>query len=182
MARLREWDDIFRLMISLGQHKTSQSVLIKKLCRYKSNTATLKAFAEYDRAIKAQYILDYIDSETLRRHVQRTLNRGEAFHQLRRVIAETNGKKFRGSHHAELTLWNECARLISNCVIHYNAQILSELKESNEHEGRSENLEALKRISPVAWFHINFSGFYSFADSENSHDFSELARKVHLEA
>ncbi|WP_221897562.1 Tn3 family transposase [Bathymodiolus japonicus methanotrophic gill symbiont] len=38
------------------------------------------------------------------------LNRGEAFHQLRRVIAETNGKKFRGSHHAELTLWNECAR------------------------------------------------------------------------
>ncbi|TXL19416.1 hypothetical protein BMR03_15235, partial [Methylococcaceae bacterium HT2] len=57
------------------------------------------------------------------------LNRGEAFHQLRRVIAETNGKKFRGSHHAELTLWNECARLIANCVIHYNAQILSELKE-----------------------------------------------------
>jgi TnpA family transposase len=177
-----EWENICRLMISLGQHKTSQSVLIKKLCRYKSNTATLKALAEYDRAIKAQYILDYIDSETLRRHVQRALNRGEAFHQLRRVIAETNGKKFRGSHHAELTLWNECARLIANCVIHYNAQILSELKEFNEHDGISENLEALKRISPVAWFHINFSGFYSFADSENSHDFSALARNVHLEA
>ncbi len=178
----REWENICRLMTSLGQHKTSQSVLIKKLCRYKSNTATLKALAEYDRAIKAQYILDYIDSETLRRHVQRALNRGEAFHQLRRVIAETNGKKFRGSHHAELTLWNECARLIANCVIHYNAQILSELKEFNEHEGRSENLEALKRISPVAWFHINFSGFYSFAGSKNSHDFSALARTVHLEA
>lgn len=71
---------------------------------------------------------------------------------------------------------------IANCVIHYNAQILSELKECNEHEGRSENLEALKRISPVAWFYINFSGFYSFADSENSHDFAELARTVHLEA
>lgn len=176
-----EWENICRLMISLGQHKTSQSVLIKKLCRYKSNTATLKALAEYDRAIKAQYILDYIDSETLRRHVQRALNRGEAFHQLRRVIAETNGKKFRGSHHAELTLWNECARLIANCVIHYNAQILSELKEFNEHNGISENLEALTRISPVAWFHISFSGFYSFADSENSHDFSALARTVHLE-
>jgi len=178
----KEWENICRLMISLGQHKTSQSVLIKKLCRYKSNTATLKALAEYDRAIKAQYILEYIDSETLRRHVQRALNRGEAFHQLRRVIAETNGKKFRGSHHAELTLWNECARLIANCVIHYNAQILSELKEFNEHDGISENLESLKRISPVAWFHINFSGFYSFADSENSHDFSALARTVHLDA
>ena len=178
----KEWDNICRLMISLGQHKTSQSVLIKKLCRYKSNTATLKALAEYDRAIKAQYILDYIDSETLRRHVQRALNRGEAYHQLRRVIAETNGKKFRGSHHAELTLWNECARLIANCVIHYNAQILSELKDFNEQKGNIKNLEELKRISPVAWFHINFSGFYSLVDSEKTHDFSALARTVHLQA
>lgn len=175
-----EWDNICRLMISLGQHKTSQSVLIKKLCRYKSNTATLKALAEYDRAIKAQYVLDYIDNETLRRHIQRALNRGEAFHQLRRVIAETNGKKFRGSHHAELTLWNECARLIANCVIHYNAQVLSGIKEQNEEKGNEESLEALKRISPVAWFHINFSGFYSFADTDNTHDFDKLASSVHL--
>lgn len=29
----REWENICRLMISLGQHKTSQSVLIKKLWR-----------------------------------------------------------------------------------------------------------------------------------------------------
>lgn len=177
---IQEWDNICQLMISLGQHKTSQSVLIKKLCRYKSTTATLKAMAEYDRVIKAQYILDYTDNETLRHHVQRALNRGEAFHQLRRVIAETNGKKFRGSHHAELTLWNECARLIANCVIHYNAQILSELKEFNESKDEQNNLDALKRISPVAWYHINFSGFYSFADSENTHDFEELARTVHL--
>jgi hypothetical protein len=138
--------------------------------------------AEYDRAIKAQYILDYIDSETLRRHVQRALNRGEAFHQLRRVFAETNGKKFRGSHHAELTLWNECARLIANFVIHYNAQILSELKEFNEHKGNDDIIDALKRISPVAWYHINFSGFYSFAETEKTHDFGALARAVHIEA
>ena len=177
---IQEWDNICQLMISLGQHKTSQSVLIKKLCRYKSTTATLKAMAEYDRVIKAQYILDYTDNETLRHHVQRALNRGEAFHQLRRVIAETNGKKFRGSHHAELTLWNECARLIANCVIHYNAQILSELKEFNESKGEQNTLDALKRISPVAWYHINFSGFYSFADSEDIHDFEELARAIHL--
>ncbi len=62
---IQEWDNICQLMISLGQHKTSQSVLIKKLCRYKSTTATLKAMAEYDRVIKAQYILDYTDNETL---------------------------------------------------------------------------------------------------------------------
>lgn len=176
----QEWENICQLMISLGQHKTSQSTLIKKLCRYKSTTATLKALAEYDRVIKAQYILAYIDNETLRHHVQRALNRGEAFHQLRRVIAETNGKKFRGSHQAELNLWNECARLIANCVIHYNAQILSKLKEYNENQENKEHLEALKRISPVAWYHINFSGFYSFEENENMHDFGALAKNVYI--
>ncbi|WP_428354223.1 Tn3 family transposase [Methyloprofundus sp.] len=43
----REWEDICRLMISLGQHKTSQSVLIKKLCRYKSNTVHIRTHHEY---------------------------------------------------------------------------------------------------------------------------------------
>ena len=177
---IQEWENICHLMISLGHHKTSQSVLIKKLCRYKSNTATLKALAEYDRAIKAQYILDYIDNETLRRQVQIALNRGESYHFLRRVIAEINGKKFRGSHHAELSLWNECARLIANCVIYYNAKILSGIKKQHERQGNKEQLETLKRISPVAWYHINFSGFYSFVDTHQNYDFDELVKAVHL--
>lgn len=176
-----EWDNICHLMLSLGHHKTSQSTLVKKLNRYKSNTSTLKALSEYDRAVKAQYILDYTDSETLRRHVQTVLNRGEAFHSLRRVIAETNGKKFRGTHPAELNLWNECARLIANCVIHYNAQILSRIKGISEREKKHNNLEALKRISPVAWYHVNFSGIYSFEETGNNHSFDDLAKNVRLD-
>ena len=177
----REWDNICHLMLSLGHHKTSQSILVKKLNRYKSNTATLKALSEYDRVVKAQYVLDYTDSETLRRHVQTVLNRGEAFHSLRRVIAETNGKKFRGSHPAELNLWNECARLIANCVIHYNAQILSRIKDLSEKQSKHNNLEALKRISPVAWYHVNFSGIYSFAETGSNHSFEDLAKNVRLD-
>jgi TnpA family transposase len=47
----------------------------------------LKALTEYNRMLKAMYLLDYIDDASLRGYVQRALNRGEAYHQLRRAIA-----------------------------------------------------------------------------------------------
>lgn len=46
-------------------------------------------------------IVDYIDDANLRSYVQRALNRGEAYHQLRRAIVSGNGKRFRGSSDCE---------------------------------------------------------------------------------
>jgi TnpA family transposase len=39
-------------------------------------------------------LLDYIDSPVLRRNVQRALNGGEAYHQLRRSVAYAHGGRF----------------------------------------------------------------------------------------
>ena len=37
------------------------------------------------------------------------LNRGEAYHQLRRAVSSVNGDQFQGSSDEEIQLWNECA-------------------------------------------------------------------------
>mgnify|MGYP000105364373 CR=1 FL=1 len=77
--------------------------------------------------IKSMYLLDYIDDASLRNYVQRALNRGEAYHQLRRAIASVNGNFFRGGSDGEIDLWNECARLLTNAIIYFNSLILSKL-------------------------------------------------------
>jgi TnpA family transposase len=41
----------------------------------------MEALAEYNRMIKAQLLLCYIDDADLRHDVQPALNRGEAYHQ-----------------------------------------------------------------------------------------------------
>ena len=54
------------------------------------------------------------------------------------------------------------ARLIANAVVHYNGLLLSEiLKSLNNQQDRS-STQALERISPLAWQHINFYGRYRF--------------------
>jgi hypothetical protein len=40
---------------------------------------------EYDNILKSLYLLDYIDSLTLRQNMQRALNRGESYHKLHSI-------------------------------------------------------------------------------------------------
>ncbi|CAI3970926.1 Tn3 transposase DDE domain-containing protein (plasmid) [Alteromonas macleodii] len=90
------WQDVRRIVLSLQTKRTTQSMLVRKLSGYPSGHPILQALTEYNRLIKAQYLLDYIDNASLRQYVQRALNRGEAWHFLRRAIASVNGDQFRG--------------------------------------------------------------------------------------
>lgn len=91
------WDTIQRIAVSLTQRKTSQATLLRKLSGYKHNHPLLEALTEYNRLLKTQYLLNYIDDASLRYHVQRALNRGEAYYQLRRASSDVNGDRFRGN-------------------------------------------------------------------------------------
>lgn len=69
-----------------AEKTAAQSTIIRKLSNGKSRT--LAALHEYDRLIKSLYVLEYIDNKTLRHYVQQALNRGEAYHQLKRALPQ----------------------------------------------------------------------------------------------
>jgi hypothetical protein len=144
----------------LALKSTTQSIIIGKLSAYARKNKTKRALWEYDNMIKSLYFLDYIDSPPLRRNVQRTLNRGESYHKLRRAVSYANFGKLRFKTEQNQQIWGECSRLIANCIIYYNASILSNMLEYRDKQGK--NSDALKRISPVAWQHINLYGRYVF--------------------
>lgn len=144
---------------------TTQSIIVAKLSAYQRTNRTnrtKRALWEFDNLIRSLYLLDYIDSPALRRNVQRAVNRGDDFHQLRRAIAYAHGGRFRTRTHHEQEIWNECARLVANAVIYYNALILSEVLDELQKRGETVTIETLKRVSPIAWQHINCYGHYEF--------------------
>ena len=124
--------------------------------------------------IKAIFVLDYMDDESLRHYVHRALNRGEAYHQLQRTIEAVNGGKFRGSSDNEINIWNECARLISNSIIYFNSVILSKLLGHFERHNNQEMVALVKTLSPVAWTNVNLNGTYSFATNMGGLDIDDL--------
>jgi TnpA family transposase len=158
-----EWDNIQRIFASLLLKETTQSVIVRKLSSYDRHHKTLRALHEFDKILMSIYVLQFIDNPILRQCVRTALNRGESYHQLTGKISSVNGNKFRGTMELELQIANQCSRFVSNCITYYNTIILSKIYETQEKLGNTKALEFIKRLSPVAWRHINLSGRYEFS-------------------
>ncbi|MEL6472407.1 MAG: Tn3 family transposase, partial [Cyanobacteria bacterium J06623_4] len=157
-----EWENIQRILVSLALKTVTQSVIVGKLSSYARKNRTKRALWEYDNIIKSLYLLDYIDSLTLRQNVHRVLNRGENYHQLRRAISYANFGKLRFKTEYEQQIWGDCARLLTNCIIYYNTAILSDVLTTGDFSSDAARVAALSLVSPVAWQHINFHGRFEF--------------------
>lgn len=177
-AILEGWDYVQRIIVSLHQKNIQQSDLVAKLSRSSLSDRSLKALREYDRLLKAIYLLDYIDDSDLRRYIQTALNRGEAYHQLQRAFDQVGGRGFRGKSDAEIDMWYECSRLMANCMIHFNSVMLSFLLERYEREGKQSMAESMAHVSPVAWVHINLSGKYLFDHLKNTPDLHSMVQSL----
>jgi TnpA family transposase len=175
---VEEWENIQRIMVSLAVKETTQSIIVGKLSAYARKNKTRRALWEYDNILKSLYLLDYIDSLPLRQNVQRALNRGESYHQLRRAISHANFGKLRFKSELEQQLWSECGRLIANCILYYNAKILSGVLDYREQLGDVQGLDVLKHISPVAWQHVNLYGRYEFRKFSDSIDFDAIVQQL----
>jgi TnpA family transposase len=159
---ISEWENIERIILSLAYKATTQYIITGKLSSYLRKNKTKRAIWEYDNIIKSLYLLDYVDSPPLRQNVHQALNRGESYHQLRRAIAYANWGKLRYKSEYEQNIWNECSRLLTNCILYYNISILSNLLERKKIANKDYEMNDLKHISPIAWQHINFLGRYEF--------------------
>lgn len=174
---LAEEDNIRHILASLAKKVTSQSVIVGKLSSYARKNRTKKALWELDNLYRSLYLLNYVDSVRLRRNVQRALNRGESYHKLVRAVAYANGGRLRFRTDLEQQLWSECSRFLANCVIYYNACLLSELLAYAEREKDFELANRIRGISPVSWKHVNFFGEYTFRDIGEVIDLEQMVNR-----
>lgn len=173
-----DWDWIQRIMVSLALKTTTQSIITGKLSAYARKNKTRTALWEYDNIHRSLYLLRFIDEPPLRQNVQLALNRGESYNKLRKAVAFANFGKLRFKTEHEQQIWQECSRLITNCIIFYNATILSNLLEHRESIGDIEGAAQLRKVSLVAWQHINLHGRYEFTKPQDVIDMQAILREL----
>ena len=167
-----EEDNMQHIIASLLSGEANQSNIVRKLSSAGYASRTKQALWEMNAALMTQHLLTYIGDVGFRQAIQGGLCRGESYHQLRRAVERANGRNFRGTSDIQVATWNECARLLTNCVLYYNAFILNGAKEESDKQGDTERSQKLIRFSPATWGHINFRGRYIFL--ENNFDFDLL--------
>ncbi len=92
--------------------------------------------------------------------------------------AFANFGKLRFKTEHEQQIWQECSRLITNCIIYYNATILSNLLAHRTSIGDLEGVAQLKKISLVAWQHINSHGRYEFTKAQDVIDMQAILQEL----
>jgi hypothetical protein len=177
-----EWENIVKIMLSLGRRTVQQSTLVKKLCGYQQHNATMLALAEYNRVFKCLHLLDYANDKQLRQVIQESLNRGESVQGLKRALASLGGNEFRGSNPEEMAMWNSCANLLTNCIVYYNALIMSSYKSYCLGAGNEDQIKHLRLISPASWENITLNGYYDMSDNDEHWNFESDMKGLKLAA
>ena len=166
-----------RIAASIMSKTGSLSNIVKKLSAMTTNR-TIKAIAEYNNILRTIHVLKTINSLKYRQNIQIALNRGEAYHQLVGSVSYANGGKIIAKTEREQLIFKECARLVCNVIIYYNSQILSHFYLEKQQLKQDKQIEALKRISPIAWPHINLIGKYDFRKINIPLSFSRINELV----
>jgi TnpA family transposase len=171
-----EWNNILRIMLSLATKTTSQAIIVRKMSNHARKNKTKQALWELNNIFKSLHILQYIDDAGFRTNIQKALNRGEAFHRLKKAIFYVNGGKFRVKSQVEQLVWSECTRLISLCIIYYNSYTLSRIVEQKNKQ--QEDTEAVKKVSPIAWQHMDLYGKFQFGQPTSLAHMEEAIQKL----
>ncbi|MGI8382453.1 Tn3 family transposase [Priestia megaterium] len=155
------YEDVLRLAHSIREGTVSASLIMGKLGSYSRQNSLATTLREMGRIEKTIFILNYISDESLRRKIQRGLNKGEAMNGLARAIFFGKQGELR-----ERTIQHQLQRastlnIIINAISIWNTLHLTKAIEYQKQAG-SFNEELLHHMSPLGWEHINLLGEYHF--------------------
>lgn len=155
------YEDVLRLAHSIREGTVSASLIMGKLGSYSRQNSLATALREMGRIEKTIFILNYISDESLRRKIQRGLNKGEAMNGLARAIFFGKQGELR-----ERTMQHQLQRasalnIIINAISIWNTLHLTKAVEYQKQTGGF-NEDLLHHMSPLGWEHINLLGEYHF--------------------
>jgi hypothetical protein len=128
--------------------------------------------------LKTIHILKSIDSVEYRQNIQIALNRGESYHQLAGAVSYDNGGKITAKTEQDQIIFKECGKLVCNIIIYYNSLVLSKFYSEKIKLGQVQQINALKRISPIAWTNINLYGKYDFNKISANINFNKISNII----
>lgn len=172
--------DVLRLAYSIKKGLVSGSLIMSKLGSYARQNSLATALREMGRIEKTIFILEYIMDKSLRRRIQRGLNKGEAMDALARAIFFGKRGEMRERELQDQLQRASALNILINAICVWNTKYLQKAVEELRKQGDlDENL--LKHISPLRWQHINFLGEYSFDNVKNmpkSNEMRELNNRI----
>ena len=132
-----------------------------KLGSYARQNKLATALGEMGRIEKTIFTLDYISSKSVRRKIQKGLNKGEATNALARAIFFGKSGEFRERALQDQLQRASALNIIINAISVWNTVYMEKAVEELKRTGEFRE-DLMPYIWPLGWEHINFLGEYKF--------------------
>ena len=173
------WQDLLQVVLSIRQGKISSSFLLRKLTTYSRKNRLYQALQELVRAIRTQFLLEYLSNPQLREVITASTNKVESYNALSdwirfgsRVIVASNDPN-------EMEKAIKYNALIANGVVLQNIIDYSASIYQLQQEGYEITKKDAARISPYMTEHIKRFGEY-IIDLEKQPENIEMIRNAQL--
>src|SRR5271166_2995721 len=159
------WTDILRVAASIRTGTVTASLIMRQLDSYPRQNGVAAALRELGRLERTLFTLDWIEDPELRRSTNRELNKGESRNSLARAVfihrlGEIRDRTYENQQHRASGL-----NLLVTAIILWNtrylARAIAALRTSEEVPK-----ELLVHLSPLGWEHVNLTGDYVWASSD----------------
>ena len=155
------YNDVLRLAYSVRTGKVSSSLILGKLGSYARQNKLATALGEMGRIEKTIFTLDYISNKSVRRRIQKGLNKGEATNALARAIFFGKNGEFRERALQDQLQRASALNIIINAISVWNTVYMEKAIEELKRKGEFQE-DLMPYIWPLGWEHINFLGEYKF--------------------
>ena len=153
-----------RLIVSLKQKHVTASTVLRRLNSYSQHHPLYLALRELGRAVRAEFLLRYMDDQDLRKRIDDQLDKLESTHQFARAVFYGQNGQFRYAGKEEQQVADVCKRLVQNVIVCWYCLYLNQQLFQAPPNERQALVDAIARMSPVSWQHINLQGEFNFSD------------------
>ena len=160
----RHLPDMLQIALSIKAGKIAPSTILRKLGTASRKNKLYFAFRELGRVVRTCFLLEYVNSEELRRLIQSATNRCESFNKFAQWIyfASDLIKENVRDEQLKVIKYNH---LIANLLIFHNCKSMTQALKELQDEGMELTPEILRALSPYRQHPSRF-GMYELRDCE----------------
>lgn len=150
--------------MSLKRKHVTASTLLRRLNSYSHQHPVYLALRELGRAVRTEFLLRYLDDQTLRKRIDEQLDKLESAHHFARAVFYGQNGQLAYAGKEEQQVADACKRLVQNAIVCWNCLYLNQYLFHAPAGERQQVAAAIAAGSPVSWQHINLQGEFDFSD------------------
>ena len=160
----RHLPDMLQVALSIKAGRIAPSTILRKLGTASRKNKLYYAFRELGRVVRTCFLMEYVDSEELRRTINSATNRCESFNKFAQWVYFATDLIQDNVRDEQLKVI-KYNHLIANLLIFHNCKSMTQALKELQNEGMTLTPEILQALSPYRQHPSRF-GMYELRDRE----------------